>query len=100
MSLPRPEPAKADKAKKMIPEDELIFWIKQNVDTSGANIVKIRDGYLWSKGDIERHRLDIFEKYEVEGEGEFVGLTELQSDVIFCITIGLKRLLLTKRQVA
>jgi len=71
MSLPRPEPAKADKAKKMIPEDELIFWIKQNVDTSGANIVKIRDGYLWSKGDIERHRLDIFEKYEVEGGGEF-----------------------------
>ena len=62
MNLPRPEPAKADKAKKMIPEDELIFWIKQNVDTSGANIVKIRDGYLWSKGDIERHRLDIFEK--------------------------------------
>ena len=71
MALPRPVPAKT-KQKVMIPEDELMFWIEQNVDIpAGTNIVKIRDGYLWSKGDIERHRLDIFEKYEIEGEGEF-----------------------------
>jgi hypothetical protein len=70
MSLPKPVPAKT-KQTVMIPEDELMFWIEQNVDTDGANIVKIRDGYLWTKGDVERHRLDIFEKYEIEGEGEF-----------------------------
>ena len=71
MALPKPVPAKTNQ-KVMIPEDELIFWIEQNVDIpAGTNIVKIRDGYLWSKGDVERHRLDIFEKYEIEGEGEF-----------------------------
>lgn len=71
MALPKPVPAKT-KQKVMIPEDELIFWIEQNVDIpAGTNIVKIRDGYLWTKGDVERHRLDIFEKYEIEGEGEF-----------------------------
>ena len=71
MSLPKPVPAKT-KQKNMIPEDELMFWIEQNVDIpTGTNIVKIRDGYLWTKGDVERHRLDIFEKYEIEGEGEF-----------------------------
>ena len=70
MGLPKPVPAKT-KQKVMIPEDELMFWIEQNVDTTGANIVKIRDGFLWSQGDIERHRLDLFEKYEIEGEGEF-----------------------------
>lgn len=66
MSLPRPVPAKA-KQEKVIPEDELLFWIKSNVDTDGAEITLIRDGYLWSKGDIERHRLDIFEKYYPNG---------------------------------
>lgn len=71
MALPKPVPAKT-KQKVMIPEDELMFWIEQNVDIpAGTNIVKIRDGYLWTKGDVERHRLDIFEKYEIEGEGEF-----------------------------
>ena len=67
MSLPRPTPAKT-KQKLMIPEDELMFWIEKNVDTTGANIVKIRDGFLWSQGDIERHRLDIFEKYYPNGD--------------------------------
>ena len=66
MSLPKPVPAKT-KQKAIIPEDELMFWIKSNVDTDGAEITLIRDGYLWSKGDIERHRLDIFEKYYPNG---------------------------------
>ena len=70
MDLPKPVSAKT-KQKIMIPEDELMFWIEQNVDLEGANIVKIRDGYLWTNGDVQRHRLDIFEKYEIEGEGEF-----------------------------
>lgn len=69
MSLPSPTPLR--KKSKMIPEDEIRFWITKNVDTSDINVVKIRDAYLWTKGDIERHRIDIFEKYEVEGEGEF-----------------------------
>lgn len=71
MSLPRPEPLNKKKSKNMIPEKVLMSWIKNNVDTSGANIIKIRDHYLWTQGDTERHRLDIFEKYEIEGEGEF-----------------------------
>jgi hypothetical protein len=59
------------KDKKIIPKDELMFWIESNVDTDTVNIVKIRDTYLWTEGDYERHRLDIFEKYKVDGEGDF-----------------------------
>ena len=68
MSLPAPVPLR--KGKQMIPKDELMFWVKSNVDTD-AKIVKIRDAFLWAKGDVERHRLDIFEQYFPEGEGEF-----------------------------
>lgn len=71
MSLPKPTPLNKKKAKDMIPEDELMFWVEHNVNTDGANIVKIRDHFLWARGDVERHRVDIFEKYEIEGEGEF-----------------------------
>mgnify|MGYP003136385895 CR=1 FL=1 len=69
MSLPSPVPL--SKNKKIIPKDELMFWIKNNVETDGVKISKIRDAYLWSKGDYERHRLDIFEKHHTDGEGEF-----------------------------
>lgn len=69
MSLPKPEPLR--KKGKMIPEDELVFWIENNVNTDNVKVIKIRDSYLWSIGDYERHRLDLFERYEVEGEGEF-----------------------------
>ena len=69
MSLPSPVPMRKDK--KIIPRDELMFWVENNVNTDGVNIVKIRDAHLWTQGDYERHRLDVFEKYEVEGEGEF-----------------------------
>ena len=71
MDLPKPEPLKKEKRNQMIPEDELMFWIENNVDTSDVNIIKVRDHFLWAKGDIERHRLDVFERYEIEGEGEF-----------------------------
>lgn len=71
MVIPKPEPLNKKKEKQMIPEDTLTDWIDQNVDTSGVNIIKVRDHYMWTQGDIERHRLDVFEKYEVEGEGEF-----------------------------
>jgi hypothetical protein len=71
MVIPKPEPLNKKKEKQMIPEDTLMDWIDQNVDTSGVNIIKVRDHYMWTQGDIERHRLDVFEKYEVEGEGEF-----------------------------
>ena len=71
MSLPTPEPLNKKKAKSSIPANELLDWIEENVDTDGANIIKIRDHYLWSRGDVERHRVDVFERYEVEGEGEF-----------------------------
>lgn len=71
MVIPKPEPLNKKKEKQMIPEDTLMDWIDQNVDTSDVNIIKVRDHYMWTQGDIERHRLDVFEKYEVEGEGEF-----------------------------
>jgi hypothetical protein len=83
MDLPRPEPSKKEKAKQMIPEDELMFWVEKNVDMEGANIVKIRDGYLWTQGDLERHRLDIFEKYEIEGEGEFCWTNRIAERTFF-----------------
>ena len=69
MGLPSPVPMR--KEKKIIPKDELMFWIENNVDTDAVNIVKIRDAYLWTQGDYERHRIDVFEKYEAEGEGDF-----------------------------
>lgn len=68
MSLPKPVPLRKDKP--TIPEEKLLSWVKENVDTD-ANIIKIRDALLWTKGDVERHRLDIFEQYFPEGEGEF-----------------------------
>ena len=70
MSLPSPVPMRKDK--KIIPRDELMFWVENNVNTDGVNIIKIRDAHLWTQGDYERHRLDVFEKYEVEGEGEYM----------------------------
>jgi hypothetical protein len=70
MSLPNPVASKKDKEKNVIPSDELLFWIENNVDTDGAEIVLIRDGFLWDKGGIERHRLDIFEKYYPNGSGD------------------------------
>jgi len=69
MSLPSPVPL--SKNKKIIPKDELMFWVENNVNTEAVNIVKIRDAHLWTKGDYERHRLDVFEKHSVEGEGDF-----------------------------
>ena len=68
MSLPKPVPLRDGKS--TIPKDELLFWVKNNIDTK-KNIIKIRDAFLWSKGDVERHRVDVFEKYYPEGEGEF-----------------------------
>tara|TARA_B100002019_G_scaffold271531_1_gene266018 strand:+ start:37 stop:360 length:324 start_codon:yes stop_codon:yes gene_type:complete len=69
MSLPTPVPLRD--GKKTIPKKELLSWVETNVDTEGAEIIKVRDALLWSKGDVERHRLDVFEKYYPEGEGEF-----------------------------
>ena len=69
MSLPTPVPLR--KNKKIIPKDELMFWVENNVNTDGANIVQIRDAHLWTQGDYERHRLDVFEKHYAEGEGDF-----------------------------
>ena len=76
MGLPSPVPMRKDK--KIIPKDELMFWLENNVDTEGLKIIKIRDAHLWTQGDYERHRLDVFEKYEVEGEGEFRKLNSVQ----------------------
>lgn len=70
MSLPSPVPRKA--GRNIIPEEELMLWIKENVDLSDVEIVNmIRDDHTFTKGEVERHRLDIFEQYFVEGEGEF-----------------------------
>ena len=69
MGLPTPIPLRKDK--KIIPKDELMFWLENNVDTDGANIAKIRDAHLWTVGDYERHRLDVFQKHYAEGEGDF-----------------------------
>lgn len=71
MTMPKPVPMRKEKRNEMIPEDELLFWLETNCDVTGANIVKVRDHFMWDKGGIERHRVDVFEKYEIEGEGEF-----------------------------
>jgi hypothetical protein len=71
MSLPKPTPLNKKKDKNMIPEKELMSWIKENVNTDGIEVIKIRDHFMWERGDVERHRVDVFEKYEIEGEGEF-----------------------------
>ena len=68
MGLPAPVPLRDGKS--TIPKDELLFWVEKNIDTK-KNIIKIRDAFLWAKGDVERHRVDVFEQYFPEGEGEF-----------------------------
>ena len=68
MSLPAPVPLRD--GKNTVPKDELLFWVENNIDTK-KNIIKIRDAFLWAKGDVERHRVDVFEQYFPEGEGEF-----------------------------
>ena len=68
MGLPAPVPLRDGKS--TIPKDELLFWVEKNIDTK-KNIIKIRDAFLWTKGDVERHRVDVFEKYFPEGEGDF-----------------------------
>ena len=69
MGLPSPVPLRKDK--KIIPRDELMLWVENNVNTDGATIVQIRDAHLWTLGDYERHRLDVFQKHYAEGEGDF-----------------------------
>ena len=69
MNLPNPVPL--NKKKHIIPNDLLIEWLEDNCDYTGVNIIKVRDHFMWEKGGVERHRVDVFEKYEVEGEGEF-----------------------------
>jgi len=69
MNLPSPTPLR--KKGKMIPEDELMFWVENNVKIDGLEIVKVRDAYLWTVGDYERHRLDVFDRFYPEGEGDF-----------------------------
>ena len=68
MGLPSPVPLR--KSKSIIPKKQLLSWIESNVDTEGVEIIKVRDALLWSKGDVERHRLDVFEKYLID-EGDF-----------------------------
>jgi len=81
MSLPRPTPLR--KKGKMIPEDELMFWVENNVKTDGFDIVKIRDAYLWTVGDYERHRLDVFDKHYKDGEGEFCWTNRISEKSFF-----------------
>jgi len=70
MSLPKVEPLR--KGKHTIPNEVLFDFLKDKIELKDVKKISIvRDSYLWTDGDIERHRLDLFEKYEIEGEGEF-----------------------------
>lgn len=70
MGLPSPVPLK--KGKNIIEKKILLKFLNETIDIDkSVSITKVRDTFLWADGDIERHRIDIFEKYEVEGEGEF-----------------------------
>lgn len=70
MNLPKVEPLR--KEKDTIPNDVLLDFLQNELCLKDVkNITKVRDSYLWTIGDVERHRVDLFEKHEVEGEGEF-----------------------------
>ena len=81
MSLPSPTPLR--KKGKMIPKDELMFWVENNVKTDGLEIIKVRDAYLWTVGDYERHRLDVFDKHYKDGEGEFCWTNRISEKSFF-----------------
>ncbi len=70
MSLPKVVPLRKDN--HTIPNDTLLDFVENKLLLKDVkNISLVRDAYLWTQGDVERHRLDLFEKYEIEGEGEF-----------------------------
>ena len=86
MSLPSPVPLRKDK--KIIPKDELMFWVENNVNTDGVNIVKIRDAHLWTVGDYDISFVLTFSRSITQRVKEsFAGLIELESVVISCTTI-------------
>lgn len=70
MSLPTVVPLRKENI--TIPNDVLLDFLQNELRMKDVkNITKVRDSLLWTTGDVERHRIDLFERYEVQGEGEF-----------------------------
>lgn len=65
--------------KPTIPNDILKAFLDRHVTISDAvNITQVSDGFLWEKGGIERYRVDVWMKRDVEGQychDNYIGYT-------------------------
>ena len=65
--------------KPNIPNDILKAFLDRHVTISDAvNITQVSDGFLWEKGGIERYRVDVWMKRDVEGQychDNYIGYT-------------------------
>jgi len=71
------EPAKPPKP--TIPNDILKAFLDRHVTVSDTvNITQVTDGFLWEKGGIERYRVNVWMKRDVEGQychDNYIGYT-------------------------
>ena len=52
-----------------IPNKILKEFLDRHVSVGDAvNVTKIKDGFLWQKGDIERYRVNVWMRRDVEGQ--------------------------------
>lgn len=58
-----------EKAKPSIPRDVLISWLENKIKMSGIKNVSIfRAGFLWEHGDIERYRINVWVREQLEDQ--------------------------------
>jgi len=71
-----PEPAKMSKPKPEIPDKILKDFLEEQCNFSQLkNISKIRAGFLWQKGNIQRYRINVWQTtYEM---GQFCPNTKI-----------------------
>lgn len=71
------EPAKS--LKPTIPNDILKAFLDRHVTVSDTvNITQVTDGFLWVKGGIERYRVNVWMKQDVEDQfchNNYIGYT-------------------------
>jgi len=65
--------------KPTIPNDILKTFLDRHVTVSDTvNITQVTDGFLWEKGGIERYRVNVWMKRDVEGQychDNYIGYT-------------------------
>lgn len=62
-------PVEKEKPKLSIPRDVLISWLENKINMSGIkNVSMFRAGFLWEHGDIERYRINVWVREQLEDQ--------------------------------